>query len=350
MVKRWKPLAVLLVTFVLAASLQSDFFLFLLGFEALVIAAAYIQVTWLSKRLRLRMVLPSRTAFRGETFQIQAEMTNASGLPVPQVMARAAIRVFPEEEALLMRGKTMLGSHETGRLCFSMDCTHCACLEVSPNQLVITDYLGIAQRRCAVDETERRLLFVLPECLKREIDLPAGRDVLMEDDGEEERRGHTSADAAEIRLYQPGDPVKLIHWKLSARLEDLLVREMNDPSDTMIQLLLDLREPDAKEKFRCNKAAWDHFMETVASASATLLVRGHKHMVVWADAAHHQMVSHEVSDEESQQAMLCALLRTDSYQTKDYMPLLKEVASGEAKETCIKIDLQGRIDRTEAAR
>lgn len=349
MVKRWKAVVLLAVTLVLAASVQSEFFLFLLGFEALLILSAHLQAAWLCRHVRMRVLTPSRTAFRGEPFQLQVELTNTSLLPVPQLMARISIRMFPEKEALLLRGKTMLGSSETGRVCFTLDSTHSSCLEIWPNQLMITDYLGLVQRRCAVDDIERRLFFVLPECLKTEVSLPADANALVTREGDEEKRGHTSPDVSEIRLYQPGDPVRLIHWKLSARMEDVLVREMSDPAETLAQLYLDLCEPDPRHSIRRDKDAWDAFMDAVAGVSALLLSMERKHAVLWADAVHRQVVTHEVADEESQQAMLCALLRTDTYSAQDYSPLMKEVTSGEATETCIQIDLQGRIARAEAA-
>lgn len=349
MVKRWKPAAMLAVTLILAASLQNELFLFLLGFEALLILAAHLQAAWLSKHVRMHILTSSRTAFRGESFQLQAELTNTCALPVPQLMARVSIRVFPEDDALLLRGKTMLGSRETGRLCFTLDSSHCSCLEIWPNQLMITDFLGMVQRRCAVDDNERRLFFVLPECKMNDEALPDDASALVDRDGDEEKRGYTSPDVAEIRAYQPGDPIRLIHWKLSARMEELLVRETSDPAESLTLLYLDLCEQDPQHNIRRDKDAWDSFMETVAGVSSTLLSRELKHTVLWADAAQRQAVTHEVTDEESRQAMLCALLRTDTYTAQDYSPLMKEVASGEATETCIQIDLQGRIARSEAA-
>lgn len=346
MVKRWKPVIVFALTFVLAVSLENEFFLFLLGFEGMVYAAALIQVTLLARRVRMRIVLPDRITFRGEAFQIRAELTNQSRAPIPQLMARVSIRVFPEREKLLMRGKLMLGSRETGDLCFTMDSSHCGCLEIQPNQLMITDYLGLAQRKCRVDTTETHLLFVLPENLKKGVVLPEEQSLYLSGEGEEERKGNTAMDVAEIRPYQPGDLIKLVHWKLSARLGELMVREMSDPATEMVRIYLNLQESDEKSDTRRNRAAWDQFMETVAGVSALLLEQEKKHVFLWLDAQNDAMVSCTVSDEESQQRMLCELLRAKTFRAKNYVPLIKEVYADEAQETILEIDLQSRIDRS----
>lgn len=346
MVKRWRPIVVFALTFVLAVSVENEFFLFLLGFEAMVYAAAAIQAGMLAKNLSMRITLPERIAFRGETFQIRAELTNKSRMPVPQLMVRAAVRVFPEREELLMRGKVMLDGGETGAVCFELDSAHCACLEIRPNQLVVTDWLGLVQRRCRVNSEDQSMMFILPDCLKNGISLPDGDVLRMEDDGRDEKRGSTAIDVAEIRQYQQGDPIKLIHWKLSARLDALMVREMSDPADEVVQVYLNLREKDSKTSTRADKDAWDHFMQTVAGVSAILLEREKTHVVIWPDTRNDTMVSQTVSDAESQQMMLCELLRAETFFGKDYLPLFREVYSDEAKETFLEIDLQGRIDRS----
>ena len=154
MAKWWKPIALVLVTFVLAVSLKNDFLYFLLGFELMVYLAAFCQTLWLSKRVKARIVLPETRVLRGESFQIRVELTNASRLPIPQLMVRLAVRAFPEKEALLLKGKLMLDGREQGYLSFQMDGSHCGCLEIRPDQLMITDFLGAFQRRCPMDGEE----------------------------------------------------------------------------------------------------------------------------------------------------------------------------------------------------
>lgn len=48
----------------------------------------------------------------------------------------------------------------------------------------------------------------------------------MEEYTESDNKGNLSSDIKEIREYRPGDRLQRIHWKLSAKLDDLLVKEM----------------------------------------------------------------------------------------------------------------------------
>lgn len=347
MVKRWKPIALGVITFVLAVSLRNDFLFFLVGFEAMLYLAAWIQVLWLSRRVKMEIQIPRNCVFRGKTFQLQAELTNLGFLPVPQLLARVAVRAFPEREELLMKGKLMLDSGEQGRLCFAMDSSHCGCLEVRADQLVVTDLLGLFQRRCRVNKRDRFSLFILPECLNEPTELPDVQGSVLDDQGEDDRRGSTSVDVSEIRPYQPGDVVRLVHWKLSARLQHLMVRELSDSERQLTWLYLNLQEAPNAPPVRRNPDAWDAFLEAVAMASSTLLRMEKPHAVLWIDAAESAIVRYDVSDARSLEQMLCALLRAVSFQLRDYTQLLKEIYADEAQGTCIEIDLQGNFKRSE---
>lgn len=44
----------------------------------------------------------------------------------------------------------------------------------------------------------------------------------------------------DIREYVPGDDIRSIHWKLSSKTEDLIVRQASDPSHYNVILMPDL--------------------------------------------------------------------------------------------------------------
>ena len=57
---------------------------------------------------------------------------------------------------------------------------------------------------------------------------------------ESENIGNISSDVKEIREYRPGDRLQRIHWKLSAKLDDLFVKEMAHTSTLAIILVPEL--------------------------------------------------------------------------------------------------------------
>lgn len=84
----------------------------------------------------------------------------------------------------------------------------------------------------------------------------------------------TGTDLYALRTYLPTDSVRLVHWKASARLGELLVREFSRDEDCRVLLVLDPGAPDANaartagEDFEravqmCASLAW-HFRERKA--------------------------------------------------------------------------------------
>ena len=336
----------MVITFIFAVSLKNDFVYFLLGFELMLYLAAFCQVLWLSGKVNMQIMIPDSRVFRKEMFQIRVELKNSSRFPVSQLMVRLALRAFPEKEELLLKGKLMLDSGERGCLCFQMDSTHCGCLEIRADRLIVTDFMGAFQRSCKIDSEKKAMIFIMPETSLEGRSFPESEGIFKDEEGNSDKQGNDILDVSEIRNYQEGDPLKLIHWKLSARREELMVREMADPAERLTWLYLNLQETPGQPGVRRNPDAWDHFVETVADVSAMLLKTEKRHMVLWIDSLESRIMRSSVSDEVSRQEMLCRLLLTDTFLTGDDSLLLKELYLDETKGTCIEINLQGNLVRS----
>lgn len=69
----------------------------------------------------------------------------------------------------------------------------------------------------------------------------------------------------DVRTYQPGDPMKKIHWKLSARKQEALVRRFEDPVQPDALVLLDCAEPPKQADSEEDADLRDALIETAAS-------------------------------------------------------------------------------------
>ncbi len=111
-------------------------------------------------------------------------------------------------------------------------------ISVRIEKIVFHDYLSIFEK--SVDITLDASVPVLPK--ERNIgDFPPA----VPKDGpdeytESENIGNISSDVKEIREYRPGDRLQRIHWKLSAKLDDLFVKEMAHTSSLAIILIPEL--------------------------------------------------------------------------------------------------------------
>lgn len=99
--------------------------------------------------------------------------------------------------------------------------------------------------------------------LPRQIDVapaatPAAVPVISHGEGgdrhrPERRSGHDSVRT--VRDYVPGDATRLVHWGLTARRDQLTVKELEDPEGALLAIVLDLRgDPEVGERMASRAA------------------------------------------------------------------------------------------------
>lgn len=88
------------------------------------------------------------------------------------------------------------------------------------------------------------------------------------------------AEQHELRAYRPGDPVKDIHWKLSLKTDQLVVREALEP--VKHKIVLALRTPHGAESRAIN-------LGNLRYLSNWLLENNLPHQIVWMKGSHVQI-------------------------------------------------------------
>ncbi|MCD7826607.1 MAG: DUF58 domain-containing protein [Clostridiaceae bacterium] len=83
----------------------------------------------------------------------------------------------------------------------------------------------------------------------------------------------------DIRNYRPGDSLRSIHWKLSAKSDELIVRESQIETEAAVVLFLDWRR--GKEPLRKYRKRMEYLNIVLLSLSESLLEAGCAHYVVW---------------------------------------------------------------------
>ncbi|ERK62194.1 hypothetical protein N136_04821, partial [Leifsonia aquatica ATCC 14665] len=136
---------------------------------------------------------------------------------------------------------------------------------VGPLVISRTDPFGIAYGEYALGQP--RTLLVTP----RVVPLANGvLDVAHSEGTEHELLRHSipSADELIAREYRPGDPLRRVHWRATARHDQLMVRQEEQRSNPEAWLLLDTRGGIAGE------AAFEDQVDLIASVGVHLLDQG----------------------------------------------------------------------------
>lgn len=125
----------------------------------------------------------------------------------------------------------------------------------------------------------------------------------------ENEKGNDVSELYDVREYLPGDDVRAIHWKLSAKQEEPILREFSMPLNYSVILLVELAEASA-----------DALQSCVAYASALskgLLETGVLHTMMWYDRGSDEFVDYNITSMEEQTLAELRLVSSSFHESAD---------------------------------
>lgn len=112
--------------------------------------------------------------------------------------------------------------------------------EITADHVMIRDVLGLADLKKTVDKSVGVTVFPKGDRDMRSYELhPSGG---MTEAEETDRRGNDFSDVSEIREYVPGDRPRDIHWKLSAKRDELMIKQREAMSDEQLIVVVEFTE------------------------------------------------------------------------------------------------------------
>jgi uncharacterized protein (DUF58 family) len=134
---------------------------------------------------------------------------------------------------------TYLPAHERRRWSARTLCTMRGKFTLGPATLVSGDPFGIFRLERPVPGSSEVLVYPrttsLPGFSLPSAELPGGQDV-------KSRAFHVTPNVSTIREYQPGDSFNRIHWRSTARIGQLMVKEFELDPTAEVYLVLDMQE------------------------------------------------------------------------------------------------------------
>lgn len=111
------------------------------------------------------------------------------------------------------------------------------------------------------------------------------------------RPGHDPSEKFGIRPFANGDKIQSIHWKLSAKSDELMVKENSLPRACSAVILAE----------RCARNMAE-YIKIISAYSFSLMDRSCPHYVSWFSGIHNDIIRIRVDDEESYYIMINYLL------------------------------------------
>ena len=216
--------------------------LLLLPIVSVVCAAAAVRF------ISVRQEKPASTMIRGEQLVVKETVENTFISHVPNIRLCMNFSwnngVKSHEESKIIDIKSMDKIHTSQH--FRLN--HCGILTISAEDTVVYDMLKLAGFRVKGIMPVKTL--VMPVITEPDIYAMYSYNEEISDSKEysRQRRGDDSSEIFDLRGYTEGDSLNRIHWKLSAKQGELLIKEFSYPVSSSNCILVEIERPLNEEQ------------------------------------------------------------------------------------------------------
>lgn len=265
-------------TFYMAGIYQSDALMLMFLIEILMFAAMFLISRYLPGKLEVRLELEKDAIPKGDTVTGRVWISNRSHLPSARFEAEI---VYYNQESSVRGSKILSGfmaERQPVKMEFQAASRYCGILHVGIRAVRAYDYLMLFKGRRRKSEELRVLVFPAGRPVQIEADWNAA--VLYPSGGEPkpDLPGSQPPELYQIRQYRDGDSMRDIHWKLSAKMDQMMSRQFAAESRCSATVYLDFRR-NGEEGIR----RMDAFCELAASILHGFLNAGREYRVCWFD-------------------------------------------------------------------
>ncbi len=283
--------------FLLAAVLMAAYFeTYLTGFLLILALTLPVLAFLLSLPgmlgLRIRLRPQDSGTIRGGTAFWRLETGSRFHLSIARadVRLRFQNRMTGAESSQRLR---LLGTPTGSFLTLPAGTGHCGLLEARVTRLRVCDCLGLFALYKRLPAPA--LLPVFPISIEPEPlpDGPGGPPALSP------RPGGGPGEDYEIRPYRPGDPVKMIHWKLTCKRDETVLREVLEAQKAEPLLTFDHFGPPE---------TLDRVLDRLNAISAALVEEGRPHTVRWLEQGNGRLHSYRIEGRRALERCMAAVL------------------------------------------
>ena len=251
------PLLLFIMLLTVSLCTGSQLFLLLSSLILLIIIGSLIAVLWASSTLEAGGNLSSATVRRGDDLLLSISLRHRGLIPVAPILLELSDTSGICDREIRLRN--IPNKHQSMQ--FPIHASHVGVFHVGLQACTVEDLFSMFGKRNPLDHSAFELV-VWPDTFTVDpLKLAPG------DPGSElmSRATEDLNAPSDNRAYQPGDAMKKIHWKLSLRKGELMVRKFDEPILQEVLILMDCSRPPSWGHPQAEADLRDALLETAAS-------------------------------------------------------------------------------------
>lgn len=267
-------------------------------------------------------LLPGNTIIKkGETERIILVFINKSNFPLNRILIPIQ---YVNEVTGVKRQRIVelaLDQQCKQKIRIDLSSNHCGNIHIIIKKIILFDFLHIWKKRKKL--SLHKVITVVPQIHDTGINLinkVYTNDASVDSEKySKEKKGEDVSEVFEIRDYRRGDKPNRIHWKLSQKLDQVMIKEFSEPLKDSIAFLL---YPYCKEKGEVLLHLVDGFLESIITLSNSCLRGGKIHTMMWYDASLEQYRDMQLNKAEDMYLAVQSLLKSPIL--TEYRPVMKD--------------------------
>lgn len=297
---------------------------------------AWLLARNLSKQLEITAALPIHTANTNEGLPFSIQIKNKGLLPV------SCVRFTVEYENLLDAKEEYqdyfmaVPARDTARLSCLLSSKACGKVHISVSSPKVYDYFHLFSFRISQPPLFEAVF--LPQVYPCSLTLSSS---FASFEGETlgyhpQRKGNDPSELLGTHVFAPGDKLQRVHWKLSAKTGQMLVKDFAQPITCSTVLFLDWHY----SKKRVTTQILHAFLEITFSLVCAFIHTRCPLYISWFDSSKKELVRFLITEEEELYSLALPLFeaKADSIQ-QDIIALYKARYPTEPYHTSLSLDL-----------
>jgi uncharacterized protein (DUF58 family) len=220
------------------------------------VIVAVLITAWNRPGVRVERRLAPHQVHEGDRATVELRLTNFRRLPIFNLTVTDGIKGLGTARFAM----GVLGGKERASASYRIVCRPRGVYAVGPAGLETNDPLGLAGTETTAGQIDQLVVYPSVEELTG-FPLVQGRDPAnMASRPDHSQRG--GEDFYTLRSYRDGDDLRRVHWPTSARLDELMIRQMETPWQSRALVFLDPRATAFEDD--------DHFEKAVSGAASVV--------------------------------------------------------------------------------
>lgn len=246
-----------------------------------------------SRNVTVNLELKDIYVVKKKTVQLVVKVANPSVLPFIGGIVQIEMRNGFSKETVNKKLKINVSDKEINKYFLDVLPEYCGRIDISVKKFKLYDFTGIWSFKGKIGKAVQ--LYVLPQSGNVNVSVSDRNNEYIDEPMKfsENEPGDDCSQVFDLREFRDGDKVQRIHWKLSAKRDEMYVKEFSMPIDASAEILLELSLATRENLLKYT----DTIIETAYGLSVAFLDQEIYHYISWYDNGTGEIIRREITNE-----------------------------------------------------